>query len=259
MSKDVEKSKKKSVKKDRNLTFGEKVMGVGGGTVAGLAATTGASIASTFGSLAALTGAKKENFDMGRLRELVTGKAEDSSLATLHTKTPHGLDSHYASQYVVDKGLAPYSLESGNLRYVAAPEGNAAITAHELSHSSSKLINSKPGAVAYGISTKATQGLSPLYGLVQGARGKDLSTTEKATMLGISAPMLYEETRANLKAFNALRQLKHKQGLLRASLPLLGSQLSYSAAASMPFIAHKGAKSARDYIDNKNREGDNSE
>ncbi len=248
-------AKKKSVKKGRDLTFGEQVMGVGGGVAGGMAATAGAGAASGAGTILALNGAKEEAFDMGKLRERVTGKAKDSSLSTLHAKHELGLDSHYASKHVVDAGVAPYAQESGGKRYIAAPKGNAAITAHELGHSSSKFINNKAGAVAYGLSTRATQGLSPLYGLVQGARGKDLSTVEKAGLLGVASPMMYEETRANIKAFNALRQMKHKQGLLRASLPLIGSQLSYTGAAAMPFLAHKGAKSARDYVDKKNREG----
>jgi len=242
-------AKDKSVKKkeDRELTFGEKVLGFGAGSIAGGAVGLGGQIGITLGTIKAMNSNRGEKFDMEKLRKSVTGKSKDGSLVMIDNKSP--LSSHYASKHVIDAGGAPLGRKSGGKRYVSSPHDNAAITAHELAHSSSKFVNHKAGAVAYGLSTLGTAGALPIAAMIQGARGEDLTKTEAAGMLGVSAPMLYEESRANIKAFQALRKMKHRDGLLRASLPLIGSQLSYTGMAALPFAIRKGAKTAREYVD----------
>lgn len=191
--------------------------------------------------------------DYGKLKRDIVGK-RGRDLHMFELTNPLG--SHYASELAV-QSAAPKNLRSAmalrpfKKRYVAIPATyNPAIAAHELGHASSPMLRSTAGQLAYGMSTLATTKASPLFGLYRGARGEDLSTKEKATLLAVAAPMVIEETRANAIALGAMRRLRRgKPRSLKAYAPILGSELSYLAAAAAPFIAHKAAKTARDFFD----------
>jgi hypothetical protein len=90
--------------------------------------------------------------------------------------------------------------------------------------------------------------LMPGYGIYKGMKGEELNNAEIAGSLAVSAPMVLEETRANINAYRTLRNMR-KAGLGRRSVaPLIGSQLSYLAAAASPYIANRAALAGRDLV-----------
>jgi hypothetical protein len=239
-------SKKKSVVRKNKLTEKEvdrRVLGASAGAGGFLGA----------GSIATALAGKLVNtsdntgYKVSDILKHAPGKAD-------HTKVYQVADprqSHYnPALTAADRDLAHMATGQGG-KYVGIPKTSASLAAHEIAHSRGGMLNTKLGRAAYDQSKKFSSPMSkrgllmPGYGIYKGMKGEELSNGEIAGSLAVSAPMVLEETRANVNAYRTLRNMK-KAGLGRRSIaPLIGSQLSYMAAAASPYIANKAALAGR--------------
>lgn len=120
------------------------------------------------------------------------------------------------------------------------------VVAHEMGHSMSKFLNHKYGEPIYKVS-KSSTALMPLAsayrlskayekGLSKKERDK-IKTQDDIASAVTAAPMLGEETFANVKALQALSRT---EGINKRNiLPVLGSELSYLTASMSTPIGHK--------------------
>ena len=243
-------NKKKNVKKNKKNDHlgdtGKGIFAFGAGSIG----STAASVLGTTGAVRLLKAGPKEKYDYDKLHEIVRGEAPNDKLKMFHVSDATG--SHFSPESASKTGATPFALKAGGKAYVAVPENNVAISAHELVHSRGGV--SKPIGMGIYSASKFGTPLAGLYATIQGARGKDLTTGDDIGIAASVAPMLLEETRANVGAFNAIRKMKLQHGLLRTALPLVGSELSYATAAASPFIGHYVAKKFRGFEDSLSSE-----
>jgi len=131
--------------------------------------------------------------------------------------------------------------------------GNSRLTlAHELSHSNSPKLLKTLRTVS---NMKAVRNAPLVYGLARGATSDDVSGTDLAVMGGLALPQLAEESRANWKAYRAMKKLYGKLSNHSKEI-LIGSEESYLRHALIPFAVYGSAKATRalinKYYKNKN-------
>lgn len=223
--------------KEKKVSVGGLVAGATSPTVAGIGAV----------GLMGVLGEKEGKHTFEEISRAATGKVRDDlKHVNMDKLTFDGLVSGRQSPHYVPGKVF------GGEDYIVSPTSNTAVTAHELGHSSSKFIRNKAGNVAYMVSLKA----APIFGLIsayKGSRGEELTGKDKAMSLGAAAPMLYEETRANMIAAKAAIKLGGGKGLLKALPSLVGSQGSYLALGLSPVLSNYIARKAGGENENKKK------
>jgi len=121
-----------------------------------------------------------------------------------------------------------------------------AVVAHEMGHSTSKVVNTTPGALAYSAGMYSAA-LTPLVGGYRLSKayhtGKSKKERDKikrqddVAALALSSPVLYEESRANLKALQALKRIGKLN--LKEATPVIVSEGSYLSLPALTLLSHK--------------------
>jgi hypothetical protein len=247
--------KKKSVRKKKRLErLRKKRKDVGAGIVAGSAGVIGHNMyrsAATKSVLGVYGATKKKHFNIDDVQKHAPGKFKSAKV--FYT---NGGPHYNAAVFDIQKSMAK-QITGQSGRYVAIAPGNAAVAAHEIAHLRGLAPNNKLTGGLLALSSGLSSGrgvvgkLMPSYGIVRGMQGQELSNKEKGVMAAAAAPLLLEETRANINALRTLRSMKRAGLGSHSVLPLLASQLSYTAMATAPFVAHGIAKYTRERMDKR--------
>jgi hypothetical protein len=251
----TEEEKKKSVRKRKRLKRAEeKRKDAKAGIAAALTGAVGHNVYRKGANRAVLGvygAGQKKAFNINDIQKHAPGKFKSSKVFYTNSG-PH----YNAAVFDIQKGLAK-QLTGQSGRYVAIEPGKAAVAAHEIAHLRGFAPNNKVAAGVMALSGGLGSGrgvvgkLLPSYGIVRGMKGEELSNKEKGVMAAATAPLLLEETRANINALRTLRSMKRAGLGSHSVMPLLASQLSYTAMAAAPFAAHRIAKFTRDQMDKR--------